>query len=476
MQASGFCQAFYPQVDQGQGWVRERFQRHAPKNPNACALLQVWKPATGCLLHNLTASDDGCVHSVVVSAHGTAIVAAYAQGVLRVWHRLTGDLLQTLRGHTAGVHSVAMLADGHTVVSGSADCAVAVWDLRPGGLLHTNPGHADAVTSVALSADGGTVVSADQQERVCVWNRRTRELSKVRCGHRTAAVSADGSVVVWACEGNKVGLWNQATGDVQLLQRHTREITSVAVSADGRTVVSGSMDWRVQRYALNPATGAWTAIAMDHSDYVTSVAISADGKVIVSVAGTVLRVWDASGHLLRTLHGHTERLSLVKHHECQVRLPIPYPGGLAEGVPAMCRSQRVTSNGHAAMCRPEVVAEKTRPIMDKRFPPRDCGTSIMRHSLLMCASGLNCRTLPHMCPVTCMELLLTAVRPFPIPVPLRGRCREGGARGGAGCAPLMVLSRRGHGRWCACGGVRRSQCGWVSEAWAAGPKRQAAMY
>jgi WD40 repeat protein len=79
-----------------------------------------------------------------MSAEGrTLLASASADAMVRIWDPATGELRQTLEGHTAGVWSVcAVASDGNTLLASCADDAtLRVWEPGASQALHTIPVH-----------------------------------------------------------------------------------------------------------------------------------------------------------------------------------------------------------------------------------------------------------------------------------------------------------------------------------------------
>jgi WD40 repeat protein len=78
-----------------------------------------------------------------------------------------------------------------------------------------------------------------------------------------------------------VRLWDLATGkEVRRFTGHEYAVLSVAVTPDGKYVVSGSRDKTVRLWEL--ATGQEVRRFTGHEDSVESVAVTPDGKYVVS--------------------------------------------------------------------------------------------------------------------------------------------------------------------------------------------------
>ncbi len=72
--------------------------------------------------------------------------------------------------------SVAFSPDGTRVVSGSDDETVKIWSASTGEVEQTLQGHSDFVRSVAFSPDGTRVVSGSNDNTVKIWSASTGEV------------------------------------------------------------------------------------------------------------------------------------------------------------------------------------------------------------------------------------------------------------------------------------------------------------
>jgi len=127
-------------------------------------------------------------------------------------------------------------------------------------------------------------------------------------GHVIAvAVTADGRTAVSGSWDGTVKVWDLARGaERATLAGHTGEVLAVAVTADGRTAVSGSYNYILKVWDLARGTERGTLLT-GHTGYVTAVAVTTDGRTAVSgSADHTLKVWDLERGAERfTLRGHT---------------------------------------------------------------------------------------------------------------------------------------------------------------------------
>ena len=111
------------------------------------------------------------------------------------------------------------------------------------------------------------------------------------------AVSADGRTAVSGGKDQTVRVWDLAgTAAPRVLTGHDGPVLGVAVSADGRTAVSGGGDGTVRVWVWDLAGTAGPRVLTGHDGPVWGVAVSADGRTAVSGGDDrTVRAWDLAG-------------------------------------------------------------------------------------------------------------------------------------------------------------------------------------
>lgn len=141
-------------------------------------------------------------------------------------------------------------------------------------------------------------------------------LAKTLPGHTNSvwsvAVSSNGRTLVSGSEDKTIKAWNLETGQLRYtLSGHADTARSVALSADGQTLASGSGDKTIKLWNLQ--TGKLRRTLEGHSGPVWSVALSPDGQTLVSGGeDNAIKIWHLqTGELRRLVFGHSGRVFSV---------------------------------------------------------------------------------------------------------------------------------------------------------------------
>jgi WD40 repeat protein len=181
-------------------------------------------------------------------------------------------------------------------------------------------GHARRVWCVAPFPDNERIVSASDDGSVIVWNLRTKEKERHwfhEGGATTVAVSPDGKKVVSGGRDYALRLWDAESvhplsGPWKL---HEDRVWSVAWSPDGSCIASCSADnnliiWNAR--TESPSGEPFLEPIPTGHDVVRALAYCPKGGRIATCGhDSTIKIWDDAGGLHKTLTGHTERVLSV---------------------------------------------------------------------------------------------------------------------------------------------------------------------
>ncbi|OBQ32840.1 MAG: hypothetical protein AN485_20395, partial [Anabaena sp. MDT14b] len=232
-------------------------------------------------------------------------------------------LIRTLKGHSSSVYAIAVTPDGKTVISGSADDTIKIWDLGTGTEKFTLEGHSNSVNAIAVTPDGKTVISGSRDNTIKIWDLGTGQEKFTLEGHsdwvNAIAVTPDGKTVISGSYDKTIKIWDVETGTEKFtLEGHSSSVKAIALTSDGKTVISGSSDNTIKIWDITQQkTGFFDFIheripsrlkftLKGHSDSVKAIAVTPDGKTVISsLRGNIVKIWDlGTGTEKFTLGGH----------------------------------------------------------------------------------------------------------------------------------------------------------------------------
>jgi WD40 repeat protein len=241
------------------------------------------------------------------------------------------------------VDSIAATPDGQTLISNSRNSSndisgntttnalIQAWQISDGKQLYSIDDMQLIINSLAVSPDGKTMVS-DSQHTINGDNRfvnikhwrladgkllRSRRLQPyvesnsvgAKFTVTALAMSADGKTIASGSTPGTIYLLRLSDGKLlRQLKSHQEPISEMAISADGRILVSSSGDRTVKVWRL--ADGRLLRTLKNDQRVITALAIARDGKTIFSGSNDgMIKVWRTNdGKLLRTINTNEESI------------------------------------------------------------------------------------------------------------------------------------------------------------------------
>jgi WD40 repeat protein len=294
-------------------------------------------------LFDLTAPAEGrpwarpgtSFYDLAYSPDGAWLATAAEGGVVRLYDVKTGRVGHTLRGHAESplngrdsnrVTRLAFAPDGKTLATGGNDSRVMLWEVASGRRradLEGRPADravvgSQTVGSLAFSPDGLLLAAGfgaptyhqwnEYDQVVKVWQVDTLQEIHTLRGHRNnvsdVAFTRDGKTLISAASDHMVRFWDVGSGTELRKLTVVDRWSAMALSPDGQTLASGNLTGGIG--LRDAATGTEKHGLRTHSHQVARLAFTPDGRTLASASwDRTVRLWDvASGREMRALRGH----------------------------------------------------------------------------------------------------------------------------------------------------------------------------
>jgi WD40 repeat protein len=260
-------------------------------------------------------THDSFVWSAVYGPAGDSIVSSGRDGLIKIWDADAQDLVRVVEPFSGSIRYTTVSPDGRYIAAAVDSGLVEIFRVTDGVFVVALPGHTRTVMNIDYSADGRLIAAASYDGTARVWEADTGYLIAV-LDHphwlHDLSFSPDARFLATACRDNVARVWDLATLDVAMATQvlpTTADwdfVHSWAVEFDrtGRVVATGSHDGLIKLW--DAASGDLLRTVAGHTERVRSLAFSPDGTHLASSAddGTIRICEVATGLALRTLRGH----------------------------------------------------------------------------------------------------------------------------------------------------------------------------
>ncbi len=255
----------------------------------------------------------------------------------------TGVVIDTLRGHEAGLYSIAFNHDGRLLASAGADRSIRIWELNDDREIPDGPERNRSWTVpqrkelITLRGHEGTVhsleflrndllISASWDGTVRSWIAEPLEAVPTLLGHGSSVSSVaiidspTGTMIASASGDFTVRLWDPRRCEgIATLHGHSDTVETVAINRGGTLLASGSTDNRIILWDVTNLDRIIRIATLSgdegHQGPIRSVAFHPTREILASASddGTV-KLWDltlSQPVVTQTLYSADESVNVV---------------------------------------------------------------------------------------------------------------------------------------------------------------------
>ncbi len=250
--------------------------------------------------------------ALALSPDGATIIAGSGDKIAYILDAKTGHVVLSLKGHTGSISSVAYSPDGKTVLTGSYDKTARLWCSKSGKLLKTFEGNTPILSVTFSPTTSEIVLIGGDNSLAYLWNSTSGKLLLTLTGHTCSvdavAISPDGKTLLTG-SSKTAHLWDTETGkELRVLQRNKNSTCLIDYSYEES--VASLMDF--PQSSTIKSRGELEKL-LDPFTRIMSVAFSPDGETILTgYDDWTASLWSTTtGKQLRVLEGHRGGISSV---------------------------------------------------------------------------------------------------------------------------------------------------------------------
>ena len=265
------------------------------------------------------------VNAVAYSPNGMLMASGSDDGTLGLW-RADGELLQLIMVDgdiepvlRSRVTSVAFSPDSRTIAIAQSTGKISFWSAKKGSekkqALRVVEAHSDWVSAIAYSPEGDRIATAGRDGFISIWTPAGKLLRSIKAHDgwaNTVAWNQTGTQIVSGGEDGKLKHWSAGTGNrLWETAAHTDRVTSLAFEPNGLISVGG--DGLIKRWNLQTRSAE---VIGEQSGQINHVAISPDGKnVLTAGSDRTLRIWPlAQDQPAAVFQGHSSEVTAAAWH------------------------------------------------------------------------------------------------------------------------------------------------------------------
>lgn len=289
--------------------------------------------------------------SIYLSPNENYIISESDDNTIKLWDIKSGKCINILGINMNEISSSTITPDEKTLIIGKKLGIIEFYDIKTGKFVKTLKNDSDPIESLNVTTNGKYLISIsgfDYESEKCnqedyetlnIWNIESsmwikshtchiytkafnEKLLVYNASYYTSENHHIETIIVRDIESGEIIDYLQGYTQV-----HSTKITSLAITPDGKTIVSGGGDKQdnivlednivsdgIETIKLwDIKESRYTDVLKGHTDLITSLLITSDGKTIISGSrDKTIKIWDMqSKECINTLKGHIDSVNSI---------------------------------------------------------------------------------------------------------------------------------------------------------------------
>ena len=252
-------------------------------------------------VNDVQSGSEDWVRALVFTPDGKYLLTAGDDCAIWGWNIPKLDqAFEPCKWHKAPVRALVVSADGHTLFSASEDQFVCIWELPPSPANVSGPvrvdqlSHPTKILCEALSQDGSSLATGATDGTVHLWLQDGNDGADSQwnrtplLGHSgpvyALAYSLEPKAFISGGEDRTLRIWDAKTGAaLRIIQAaHDNVVHAIATCSTGYRIFSASRDASVRFWGASDVDEETALPLRTHPAPVLSLALSPDGKRLIS--------------------------------------------------------------------------------------------------------------------------------------------------------------------------------------------------
>ena len=301
----------------------------------------------------------GRIYDLKHSPNGDLIAVASSIGVW-IYDADSGKEIRLLQKHSDWVSSLAFSPNGKMLASCGPD-GIHLWDSHTGQYLSTLI-QTEHTEHLVFFPDGRTLVSTSDRI-IRFWDVANRTISKTLTGHTwrilSLAVSPNGKTVVSGShvggsqqKSNGLRWWDVETGRTMFFSKNAGTVTALAFSPDGKILACADSSLTSGTnpviYLFDCNNGEILKTLRGYKATIKALTFSPNGEILASCGyDDTIRLWEPhSGRHLYTFRGHTDGVKTLSFSPDNKTLVSGGEDGTIRFWDTSTKQQRLSISGH----------------------------------------------------------------------------------------------------------------------------------